>query len=293
MEQILRPVYQERASLPDTLSVLLIENQREDDPITDTFDTILFIITSNNEVPIQTKHYTDGKLKAAMHIISEKQLTHWLLVGTNKKIIDWLVLGKIYFDRDEYAERLKQQLSAEPLFGRNIKMGMELAKMIRAYNEGKIHFERKRYMDAYLRAINSLHHLARLVAIKANTLPEETVWSQMKKIDPAVYKLYEELIGSEEAVEKRLDLVFLASEFFIHNYTNEASEHLLGILNKKESWNIQELHEREELSLYSSDLEFFIEYLVDKQLIETVSVPSKNDLLFHREYRLARALKTM
>ncbi|WP_153733533.1 nucleotidyltransferase-like protein [Sporosarcina obsidiansis] len=292
MEQMLRPIYQERASQPDTLSVLLIENQREDDPTTDTFDEILFIISSNNEVPIQTKHYTDGQRKAAMHIISKKQLTHWLLVGTNKKIIDWLVLGKIYFDRDEYVERLKERLSEEPLFGRGIKMGMELSKMIRAYNEGKIHFERKQFMDAHLYAINSLHHLARLVAIKHNALPENTVWSQMKKVDPAVYKLYEELIGSEEVLEKRLDLVFLASEFYIHNYTNEASEHIMGILNKKDSWNIQELHEQEELSLYSSDLEFFIEYLVDKKLIKIVCAPSKNDFLFHREYRSSKALET-
>lgn len=289
MEQMLRPVYQERASLPETLSVLLIGNQREDDPITDTFDEILFIITSNNKIPIQTKHYTDGQRKAAMHIISERQLTHWLLVGTNKKIIDWLILGKVYFDRDEYAEQLKRRLSHEPLFGRGIKMGMELAEMIRAYNEGKIHFERKQYMDSYLFAINTLHHLARLVAVENNVLPENTVWAQMKKIDPAVYKLYEELIGSEEDLEKRLDLVFLASEFFIHNHTNLAAEHLLTIMNEQESWTIQQLHEQEELALYSSDLEFFIEYLVDKNLIEITQVPSKNELLFHREYRIIRA----
>ncbi|PIC72356.1 hypothetical protein CSV69_16200 [Sporosarcina sp. P26b] len=289
MEQMLRPVYQERASLPETLSVLLIGNQREDDPITDTFDEILFIITSNNEIPIQTKHYTDGKRKAAMHIISERQLTHWLLVGTNKKIIDWLILGKLYFDRDEYGEQLKQRLSEEPLFGRGIKMGMEMAKMIRAYNEGKIHFERKQYMDSYLFAINTLHNLARFVAVKHNVLPENTVWAQMKKIDPAVFKLYEELIGSEEELEKRLDLVFLASEFFIHNYTSEAATHLLDIMSERESWTIQQLHEQDELALYSSDLEFFIEYLVDKHLIEITPVPSKNDLLFHREYRIIRA----
>ncbi|GKV65094.1 hypothetical protein NCCP2331_12470 [Sporosarcina sp. NCCP-2331] len=288
MEQMLRPIYQERASQTDTLSVLLIENQRTDDPITDAFDEVLFIISSNNEMPIQTKHYTDGERKAAMHTISEKQLTHWLLVGTNKKIIDWLILGKIYFDRDEYAERLKQRLSEEPLFGRSVKMGMELAKMIRAYNEGKIHFERKQYMDSYINALNCLRYLARMVAIKHNTLPEKTAWSQMKKVDPSVYKLYEELIGSEEDLEKRLDLVFLASEFFIHNYTNEASEHLLNILDQKDSWTIQELYDYQELSLYSSNLEFFIEYLVDKQLIEIICIPSKNELLYHRQYRSIR-----
>ena len=58
------------------------------------------------------------------------------------------------------------------------------------------------------------------VAVIENGLfPEVTVWSQVKKIDPAIYKLYEELIISDEPLEKRLELLFLASEFFIHNRT--------------------------------------------------------------------------
>lgn len=289
---MLRPIYQERASLPETLSVILVEKRWEDDPITDTFDELLLIITANNEVPIFTKHYTDGQRKSVLHVISEKQLTRWLLLGTKRKVNDWIVGGKLYFDRDEYGERLKEQLESEPLYARDFKMGIELAKVVRSYIEGKTCFEQKNYMDAYYQAATSLQHLARLAAIKQNILPETTVWTQMKKIEPAVYKLYEELIESNEKLDKRLDLLFLASEFFIYNYTSEGANHLLNILKEKDSWSIQELHDHEELAMYSTDLEFFIEYLVGKHLIEVVQMPSKNEAIFHREYKVAQTAAT-
>ena len=78
MEQVLRPIYQERASSPETLGVILVEKREKGDPITDTFDAILLIITADEEIPIFTKHYMDSSGKAAMHIISEKQLRKWI-----------------------------------------------------------------------------------------------------------------------------------------------------------------------------------------------------------------------
>ena len=111
MEQVLRPIYQERASFPETLGVILVEKRGKGDPITDTFDAILLFITADEEIPIFTKHYTDGNGKAAMHIISEKQLRKWLLLGSKRKVVDWLFYGKVYFDRNEFVEQLKIGIS--------------------------------------------------------------------------------------------------------------------------------------------------------------------------------------
>ena len=44
MEDILRPLYQERASKKETLGILLIEKRKTDSPVTDDLDAILFII---------------------------------------------------------------------------------------------------------------------------------------------------------------------------------------------------------------------------------------------------------
>lgn len=287
MEQVLRSIYQERASNPETLGVILIEKREEEDPITDTFDALLLIITANNETPVFTKHYTSGSRKAAMHVVSEKQLRKWLHIGSNRKVVDWLFYGKVYFDRNEYVEKLKKELREFPNLGRKIKMGLEFSNLVRAYIEGKSFYEQKNYMDAYNYVVNSLHHLARLAVIDKGFFPEVMVWSQVKKIDPAIYKLYEELITSDEPLGKRLELLFLASDFFIHNRTTDGIEHILEVMSTKEQWEIQELHECNELQMYSTNLELFIEFLIEKGFIIIVQNESKNNLISHRYYKVA------
>lgn len=287
VEQELRSIYQERASDPDTLGVILVEKRKKGDPITDTFDAILLIITADEKIPIYTKHYTTTSGKAAMHVISESQLRKWMLVGSKRKVVDWIYYGKVYFDRNEFVEKLKQELQENPCFQRKVKMGLELSKLVRAFIEGKTFFEQGNYLDAYLHVVNSLHYLARLAVVEKSLYPEVKVWSQVKKIDPSIYKLYEELITSSESIDKRLELLFLASEFFLHNRTAEGSQHILGVMSKKEKWEIQELHEHEELKLYSTELEVYIEYLVDKGYISVVQSESKNEFIAHRYYKVA------
>lgn len=286
MEQVLRPIYQERASFQETLGVILVEKRGKGDPITDTFDAILLIITADEEIPIFTKHYMDGNGKAAMHIISEKQLRKWLLIGSKRKVVDWLFYGKVFFDRNEFVEQLRTELQEYPFYGQKMKMGLEFSKLVRGYMEGKTFFEQGNYMDAYHHVVKSLHHLARLAVIENGLFPEVTVWSQVKKIDPAIYKLYEELITSEEPLEKRLELLFLASEFFIHHRTADGARHIMDVMATQEIWTIQELHEHEEVRMYSIDLEVFIEFLIDKGFIQVVQSDSKNELIFHRDYRV-------
>ncbi|HSP23394.1 MAG TPA: nucleotidyltransferase-like protein [Planococcus sp. (in: firmicutes)] len=284
MEQILRPIYQERASQESTLGVILVEKREKVSPITDTFDSILLIITKENETSVYTKHYTYLDKKAAMHIVTEKQLKKWLLLGTNRKIVDWLFHGRIIYDRNEFMEKLKTELKDYPFYGRKIKMGMEFAKLIRRYQEGKVFFEGKNYLDAYHHIVESLHHLARLAVLENGLPPEVTVWTQVKQMEPAIYKLYEELVMSDEPLEKRLELLFLASEFLIHSRTKDGARHIREVMEQKEQWTIQELHEQEELRNYSSNLEVFIEYLVDKDLISVKSVNTKSEGIFHRYY---------
>lgn len=286
MEQLLRPIYLEKASQPNTLGVLLIEKREKDDPITDTFDSILLILAKEGERPVYTKHYTSGDAKAAVHVVTEKQLRKWLLLGTNRKLVDWLFFGKVLFDRNEYVKELKTELKDFPFYGRKIKMGLEFAKLIRRYLEGKVFFEQRNYMDAYNSIIDSLHHLARLAVIENGLYPEVTVWNQVKKIEPSIFKLYEELISSEEEIEKRLELLFLASEFFIHSRTEDGARHIIEVMSQKERWSIQELHEQEELRNYSVDLEVFIEYLVDKGLIQIDRLSTKGEGIFHRYYNV-------
>lgn len=284
MEQILRPIYQERASQESTLGVVLVEKREKVSPITDTFDSILLIITKENETSVYTKHYTYLDKKAAMHIVTEKQLKKWLLLGNNRKIVDWLFNGRIVYDRNDFMDKLRTELKDYPFYGRKIKMGMEFAKLIRRYLEGKVFFEGKHYLDAYHHIVESLHHLARLAVLENGLPPEVTVWAQVKQMEPAIYKLYEELVLSDEPLEKRLELLFLASEFLIHSRTKDGAQHIREVMEQKDRWTIQELHEQEELRNYSSNLEVLIEFLIDKDLISVENIKTKSEEIFHRYY---------
>jgi hypothetical protein len=290
MEDILRPIYQERASQSNTLGVLLIEKKQKLSHITDSFDVILLVVVKEAERPVFIKHYTYDNKKAAMHIITEEQLQEWLLLGTNRKIFEWLNDAKILFDRNEYVANLKTELREFPFNGRKIKMGLEFAKLIRRYVDGKALFESKQFLDAYNHVVHSLHHLARLAVIENGLHPELTVWHQVKQIEPEIYKLYEELVNSEETLEKRLELLFLASEFMIHSRTAICSVHLLEVLSSKEHWLFNEIMNEKELIPYSVDLVVMLEYLIEKHLIDIVNIETKGHGVYHRCYQVAKKL---
>ena len=284
MEHVLRPIYQERASHPDTLGVILISKRDDAINMTDTFDSVLLIIVKEADQSIFTKHYLYGDTKMVMHIVTEKRLRKWLFIGSNRKLVDWIFFGKVLFDRNEFLYKLRSELQEFPFYGRKIKTGIQFSKLIRRYLEGKEFFERGDYLDAYNHVVDSLHHLGRLSVIDSGLYPEVTVWSQVKKIAPAVYKLYEELVMSNETLEKRLELLFLASEFLINSRTHDGAQHIVETMLSKSIWTIQELHEHEELSYYSTDLEVLIEYLIEKGYIKVEPLIAKNETVFHRHY---------
>jgi hypothetical protein len=290
MEDILRSIYQERASHSNTLGVLLIEKKPKSYHITDSFDAILFIIVKDAEKPVFIKHYSFGGKKAAMHVVDEKQLKEWLLLGSNRKVFEWLDTSKILFDRNEYIANLKKELRDFPFYGRKIKMGLEFSKLIRRYVDGKALFEDRLYLDAYNHVVHSLHHLARLAVIENGLHPELTVWHQVKQIEPEIFKLYEELVNSEETLEKRLELLFLASEFMINSRIHLGTVHILDVLNEKESWSIDDIMNEEELLPYSLDLEILLGYLIEKHLVEVVDIETKGQRIFHRNYKVTEKL---
>ncbi|MEK4230741.1 nucleotidyltransferase-like protein [Solibacillus sp. FSL H8-0538] len=284
MEHILRPIYQERASQPDTLGVILINKREDAANITDTFDAVLLIVVKDAEHPIYSKHYMYGDSKMVMHILTEERLRKWIFIGSNKRLVDWIFYGKIMFDRNEFLFKLRSELQEFPFFGRKLKTGIQYSKLIRRYLEGKELFENGHHLDAYNHVVASLHHLGRLSIIDSGLYPEVTVWAQVKKIEPAIYKLYEELIMSNESLEKRLELLFLANEFLINSRTHDGAQHILETMLGQSTWTIQELHDHPELSYYSVDLEVFVEYLIDKGYIIMEPVIAKNESVFHRHY---------
>ena len=133
-------------------------------------------------------------------------------------------------------------------------------------------FENGQFFDAYSHVVHSLHHLARLSVVESGFHPEVTVWNQVRQIEPEIMKLYEELVQSHEPLEKRLELLFLASDFMIHSKTKMGIQHLVEVLTHQEVWTIHEIMDHEDLKHYSIDLNILIEYLIEKNMIEVVKV---------------------
>lgn len=288
MEDTLRPIYQERASLKSTLGILLIEKAEEFNSITDTFDYILFVVMNESEPSVYVKHYVLQEKKVALYIVNEEKLKEWFLLGNNRNIFNWIQNGKILFDRNEYLDKLKQEIYEFPFQYRKLKIGIEFAKLIRRFSDGKAFFENNHLLDAYNHVVHSLHHLARMEIIDRGFHPEVTVWNQMKQIEPEIYKLYKELVSSEETLKKRLELLFLASEFLIHSRTTIGSQHLLEVMRiKEEPWTIDELMNHSELALYSVDLSILLEYLIEKSVIQTFTAETKGQQeIYHRYYQV-------
>ncbi|MFD2217059.1 nucleotidyltransferase-like protein [Metabacillus endolithicus] len=288
MENILRPIYQERASHTNTLAIIMIEKRNQTSPLTDNLDVALLVIVNEAEQALFVKHYEYEDKKASLTVMTKDDLNESILLGTNRRIVDWILNGKILFDRNEYIIELIDRLKTFPFSERKMKIGIEFAKLVRRYLEGKEFFESRQLLDTYNHVVHALHHLARLEVIDRGYYPEVTVWNQVKQIEPQIYKLYKELVESEESLEKRLELLFLASDFLIHSKTEIGAAHILTVMSEKDSWYFDELYQHPELKYYSVDLSVLLEFLVEKQYISIERKQTKGKGIYHRIYFLEK-----
>ncbi|MBH0231093.1 nucleotidyltransferase-like protein [Halobacillus yeomjeoni] len=288
MEDVLRPIYQEKASQSNTLGILILEKNKPISPVTDNFDVILFIIVQDAEEAWYVKHYEFENKSAAMHIVDEKLLQHWIDTSSYRRSVEWVINGSIIFERNEYVSELKEHLRSFPQEKRELKKAIEFAKLIRSYSESKDLFDSGQYLDSFSQMVRSLHYLARLAIIEKGFHPEVTVWNQVRKIEPEIYKLYQELIESGEPTDKRIQLMIIAVEHSISKRSRSSAQHLLQLMNSREEpWSFGELKVHPEIQEYILDLSSMIEYLVETNVIEVILQKTKGPSIFHRTYKPA------
>lgn len=285
MENFLRPIYQEHASNPNTLGILIIEKTQFDSPITDDFDTILLIITDQYKQSWYVKHYEVAEKTAAIHIIEENVLLEWIDTSGYRRAVEWIIHGNSVFDRNEYIAGLKKQLQDFPCEKRNLRKVIDFGKLVKSYSEAKSLYESGELKDSNSKILNSLHYLARLSVIEKGYYPEVTVWNQVKNIDLEVYKLYEEFIESKEDLDKRIELMLIAMDFIIHNRASLSVKHLLDIMKLKETaWAYDDIKSIPMVQSYRLDLSAILSYLVEKNIIITVLEETKGVNVYQRKY---------
>ncbi|WP_339229094.1 nucleotidyltransferase-like protein [Oceanobacillus sp. FSL K6-2867] len=288
MENFLRPIYQEHASNPDTLGILLIEKIQHDSPVTDEFDVILLIIVNEYEQTWYVKHYEIEGKTAALHIVRNDILMKWIDTSGYRSAVEWIILGKPVFDRNEYIAHLKEQLRDFPKDKRDLRKMIDFGKLVKSYSEAKSLYEAGEFNDAHSKILDSLHYLARLAVIEKGYYPEVTVWSQVKKIDFEVYKLYEVFIESNETVDKRIELMIIGMDFVIHNRAIISAKHLLDIMKTKDSaWSYADIKSHEKVQSYRLDLSAILSYLVEKNIISVVLEQTKGHGVYQRKYMIS------
>nr|WP_239585396.1 nucleotidyltransferase-like protein [Amphibacillus cookii] len=287
VEDVLRSIYQERASDDRTLGIFMIEKKLNESPITDNFDAILLVVVSQAEQPWYVKHYQFKDYTAAMHIVEERQLLFWIDTSSYRRMVQWVTEGKVIFDRNEYISELRSELAEFPEEKRELRLAIEFAKLTRSYREAKQLFETENYLDSYNKVISSLHSLGRLSIIEEGYHPELIVWNQIKRIDPAIYKLYDELLTSAEPLPERIELMMIAIDFSMSSKVKLGSKHLCSVMaSQEQSWTFGDLKVHPDLTHYQLDLSMMVDYLVDKQVIKVELAETKGKTVFHRLYRV-------
>lgn len=285
MDNLLRQLYQDRTSDEHTLGIISVEKRDKQDANTDYFDGILLVLVSEDKPNWEIKHYAYNGYQVAMHLVNTSQIEDWLLNSSNRRIVDWLMNGKVIFDRNEFTKNFRQQMIEFPKEERQTRIGVEFSKLIRRFADGKSLFHNGHHLDAYNQIVHALHHLARLSVLEHGFHPEVTVWQQVKQIEPEIHKLYSELVTGDESIEKKLELLLLANEFELMAKTKLGSAHLLDLLRrKKEPWTIDEIKQSLSIHDYSLDLSILLEYLVEKGYIDVVKHETKGRSIYHRLY---------
>ncbi|RSK26167.1 hypothetical protein EJF36_04340 [Bacillus sp. HMF5848] len=254
-------ILEKHISDEETLGVLSQNNRRKLE---------LFIIKKSNiKDDVMIENYLYNNILSTISIFSERTLEEWLWAGQKQEIIEWILTGNIEYEKNSFLQQYRHRLQIFPDHDREIRMGFEFSKLIHCYNEGKYFFEVFDYLDSYKYVIQALHHLGRLSVVQQGIHPEITVWNQVKRLEPEVYKLYRELTESRETIDKRLELLFLAGDYLINSQTKTSSKHVLSII--KESLcglTYNELSTKREVSIYGSELQALLGYLIEKGLLE-------------------------
>lgn len=289
LEDILRPIYQERASNRNTMGILVMEKNKKISPETDNFDSILLVVVKELEEKWIVKHYEFRDQSAALHVIDRDLLEEWIEKSGYRRAVEWIINGRIIYDRNEYLADLKETLRVFPCENRKLRLTIEFSKLTRSYIESRHLFESGNYLDAYSRLLRSLHYLGRISILDKGYHPEVLVWNQIKRIDPEVYKLYEELVRSTEEMNKRVELMLIAIDFAINQRTEVCASHLLEVMCTRDApWGFGELKTHPGVAPYMYDLVSVVEYLASKDIIEIVLEETKNTSIRHRKYQVTK-----
>ncbi|WP_028609462.1 nucleotidyltransferase-like protein [Paenibacillus harenae] len=260
----------------DLIGLAVVENPYPYNPLIDGLDLMVLVILQKDSALNGTEHVQIGAERILVRTIDPSSLNEWVSGGENRNIIEWLVRGEILLDRDGYLNSVRERLLQFPDSMREQKRFTEFAGFLRTYLQAKQDLLDGNLLDAYSHVLTALHHWAHIVLVEEGRHPELTVWKQLKRVHPGIYKLYEELTVSPETLEQRVQLVMLGCEFSVMNKMKTSCSLLFNILrSREEPWSIAELQAHPSINVLHVDLSLVLQKLVQREYIREVAVMSE------------------
>ena len=240
-------------------------------PLFQDFEVQLLVVQRGEQRYSKINHVMYGDLRCQIVRVSYKELRGILVACEKSDLVKCLLKGELISDKDGSLSslRLEFQEFMQPL--RDQKMFLEFSRFLRLYLEAKRYMSEGHIMDAYHSVTDSLHHWARIELIERGIRPEFYVWEQVRGLNTAVHKLYEELTVSKETVQQRVELVLLGCEFSVLSKMGECSSLLISVIgSRNKPWSIEELIEHPELEMVSDELPLVLRKLVYRSKIKEV-----------------------
>ncbi|WP_336789243.1 nucleotidyltransferase-like protein [Paenibacillus sp. MMO-177] len=259
----------------DVVGLAAVENPYPYNPLIEGLDVLVLVVRESG-VNETTEHVCHHGTRIMVRTVDTGRLEQWI-AGRSGSVIQWMVRGEILMERDNYLTNIREQLMLFPDILREQKRFAEFSGFLRTYLQAKQDLEDNHILDAHSHVMAALHHWAHIVLIEEGHHPELTVWKQIRRVHPGVYKLYEELTASPESLEQRVRLVMLACEFTVMNKMKSCCSLLFeAISSRQEPWTICELQNYPPIQELHIDLSLVVQNLVKRAYVREVAVMPDN-----------------
>ncbi|MHA0858464.1 nucleotidyltransferase-like protein [Paenibacillus sp. CMAA1364] len=242
------------------------------------FDKLILVITNSNEFGSKVSHvmYDDKQYKIMR--ICYKEFRRVLVACDNADIVRCFLEGELVGDTDERLAKIRAEFQAFEQPFRDQKMFLEFSRFLKLYLDSKQYLSEGHVMDAYHSVTDSLHHWARIELIERGIRPKSNVWEQVRGLDTAVHKLYQELTVSDETAQQKVELVLLGCEFSVITKMAECTCLLINVIKSRvEPWSIEELMQHTDLDMVSDEVPLVLSKLVFRSKIKVVK-PANGDM---------------
>lgn len=273
MENILMSTVPGKEGSESVKSIVRVAPHSKQSVFTDGFDELYVVVVDgfHNEMIIKNILYKQSNIQVRW--MDKDYFVHIIQQRSQRRFVQWVLQGEIVYDHDCLIKSIREKFHAHPSDFQKRKICIEFTYFLRQYLEAKEYVENGHFLDAYGSMIRALHHWARLSIIQEGQIPETIVWKQVQSIDYAIYKLYEELVTTSDPLEKRLELLLLASEFSMVSKIKEYSEFLLMIIeSRSEAWSVNEILNHPDFQGEQTALILLLEKLVKRSLLKEVQI---------------------